>query len=192
MSQFTHINASGEANMVDVSAKAETVREARTEAFVQMSAETLELIVSGSHHKGDVFATARIARIQAAKKWRHSHDANDYSRWDGWLQDLDDPIAREQKRKKKTKVELPKIPTEDMALFQRWVPFWHDSLTTKPTKEEFYRLPGHGDLSARQAIGLDQYECKNVNKNLRADTIAQLFQTYLVYRGRRQVEQWGV
>ena len=55
MSQFTHINASGEANMVDVSAKAETVREARAEAFVKMSAETLQLIVSGSHHKGDVF-----------------------------------------------------------------------------------------------------------------------------------------
>ena len=37
MSEFTHINASGEANMVDVSAKAETVREARAEAFVKMS-----------------------------------------------------------------------------------------------------------------------------------------------------------
>ena len=68
MSQFTHINASGEANMVDVSAKAETVREARAEAFVHMSSETLELIMNGSHHKGDVFATARIAGIQAAKK----------------------------------------------------------------------------------------------------------------------------
>lgn len=68
MSELTHINASGEANMVDVSAKAETVREARAEAFVQMAAETLELIVSGQHHKGDVFATARIAGIQAAKK----------------------------------------------------------------------------------------------------------------------------
>ncbi|NOH95407.1 cyclic pyranopterin monophosphate synthase MoaC [Vibrio sp. 99-70-13A1] len=68
MSQFTHINASGEANMVDVSAKAETVREARAEAFVQMLPETLELIMNGSHHKGDVFATARIAGIQAAKK----------------------------------------------------------------------------------------------------------------------------
>ncbi|MBN3494310.1 cyclic pyranopterin monophosphate synthase MoaC [Vibrio neptunius] len=68
MSEFTHINASGEANMVDVSAKAETVREARAEAFVHMKPETLELIVSGSHHKGDVFATARIAGIQAAKK----------------------------------------------------------------------------------------------------------------------------
>ena len=68
MTQFTHINASGEANMVDVSAKAETVREARAEAFVHMAPETLQLIVSGQHHKGDVFATARIAGIQAAKK----------------------------------------------------------------------------------------------------------------------------
>ena len=68
MSNFTHINASGEANMVDVSAKQETVREARAEAFVHMAPETLKLIVSGSHHKGDVFATARIAGIQAAKK----------------------------------------------------------------------------------------------------------------------------
>ncbi|MCC4800377.1 molybdenum cofactor biosynthesis protein C [Enterovibrio norvegicus] len=68
MSKFTHINASGEANMVDVSAKAETVREARAEAYIDMAPETLELIVSGSHHKGDVFATARIAGIQAAKR----------------------------------------------------------------------------------------------------------------------------
>ncbi len=66
--KFTHINASGEANMVDVSAKQETVREARAEAWVSMSAKTLQLIVSGDHHKGDVFATARIAGIQAAKK----------------------------------------------------------------------------------------------------------------------------
>ena len=54
--------------MVDVSAEQETVREARAEAFVHMAPETLKLIVSGSHHKGDVFATARIAGIQAAKK----------------------------------------------------------------------------------------------------------------------------
>ncbi|SKA48135.1 cyclic pyranopterin monophosphate synthase MoaC [Enterovibrio nigricans] len=68
MSGFTHINASGEANMVDVSGKAETVREARAEAYIDMAPETLELIVSGKHHKGDVFATARIAGIQAAKR----------------------------------------------------------------------------------------------------------------------------
>ena len=68
MSQLTHINAAGEAHMVDVSAKAETVREARAEAFVTMLPETLAMIIDGSHHKGDVFATARIAGIQAAKK----------------------------------------------------------------------------------------------------------------------------
>lgn len=68
MSELTHINASGEAHMVDVSAKQDTVREARAEAFVEMRADTLELIISGSHHKGDVFATARIAGIQAAKR----------------------------------------------------------------------------------------------------------------------------
>lgn len=68
MQQFTHINSSGEANMVDVSNKAETVREARAEAFVTMSEQTLNMILSGQHHKGDVFATARIAGIQAAKR----------------------------------------------------------------------------------------------------------------------------
>ncbi|KAB7897857.1 cyclic pyranopterin monophosphate synthase MoaC [Rouxiella sp. S1S-2] len=68
MSSLTHINASGEAHMVDVSAKAETVREARAEAYVSMAASTLAMIVKGDHHKGDVFATARIAGIQAAKK----------------------------------------------------------------------------------------------------------------------------
>ncbi len=53
MSQLTHINAAGEAHMVDVSAKAETVREARAEAFVTMLPETLAMIIDGSHHKGD-------------------------------------------------------------------------------------------------------------------------------------------
>ncbi|EKF9177543.1 cyclic pyranopterin monophosphate synthase MoaC [Vibrio cholerae] len=68
MSQLTHINASGEVNMVDVSNKADTVREARAEAYVRMAPATLQLILSGQHHKGDVFATARIAGIQAAKR----------------------------------------------------------------------------------------------------------------------------
>ncbi|VFS64444.1 Molybdenum cofactor biosynthesis protein C [Raoultella planticola] len=45
----------------------ETVREARAEAYVEMRPETLAMIIDGSHHKGDVFATARIAGIQAAK-----------------------------------------------------------------------------------------------------------------------------
>ena len=67
-SEFTHINADGNAHMVDVTDKAVTEREARAEAYIEMAAETLEMIMSGSHHKGDVFATARIAGIQAAKK----------------------------------------------------------------------------------------------------------------------------
>lgn len=68
MSSLTHINAAGEAHMVDVSSKADTVREARAEAFVVMLPATLEMILAGQHHKGDVFATARIAGIQAAKR----------------------------------------------------------------------------------------------------------------------------
>ena len=68
MTQFTHINSQGAANMVDVSGKSETVREARAEALVTMSQETLSMILKGQHHKGDVFATARIAGIQAAKR----------------------------------------------------------------------------------------------------------------------------
>ncbi len=68
MNQFTHINAQGEANMVDVSAKEDTVREARAEVFVEMHPNTLQMIMDGAHHKGDVFATARIAGIQAAKR----------------------------------------------------------------------------------------------------------------------------
>ncbi|MBP8118909.1 cyclic pyranopterin monophosphate synthase MoaC [Shewanella sp. SW36] len=65
---FTHINADGNAHMVDVTEKAVTEREARAEAFIEMASTTLEMIMSGSHHKGDVFATARIAGIQAAKR----------------------------------------------------------------------------------------------------------------------------
>ncbi|MEL0628892.1 cyclic pyranopterin monophosphate synthase MoaC [Psychromonas aquatilis] len=65
---FTHINQEGKANMVDVTTKEVTVREAVAEAYVEMAEETLMLIVNGQHHKGDVFATARIAGIMAAKK----------------------------------------------------------------------------------------------------------------------------
>lgn len=66
--RFTHINADGNAHMVDVTEKAVTEREARAEAFIDMTPTTLAMIMNGSHHKGDVFATARIAGIQAAKK----------------------------------------------------------------------------------------------------------------------------
>ncbi|MWP48494.1 MULTISPECIES: cyclic pyranopterin monophosphate synthase MoaC [unclassified Gilliamella] len=65
---FSHINQRGEAYMVDVSEKLITTREARAESLVLMNAKTLKMIIEGKHHKGDVFATARIAGIQAAKK----------------------------------------------------------------------------------------------------------------------------
>ena len=68
MSKLTHINSNGEAQMVDVSDKDSTMREAKAGARVVMQSNTLELIVSGSHKKGDVLSVAKIAGIQAAKK----------------------------------------------------------------------------------------------------------------------------
>lgn len=68
MNPLTHLNASGEAHMVDVTAKPVTEREARAEAFVTMTAETLAQLLGDNHPKGDVLAVARIAGIMAAKK----------------------------------------------------------------------------------------------------------------------------
>ncbi len=68
MSQLTHLDSQGHAHMVDVGSKDETERSATAEAFVEMLPETLALIDSGNHKKGDVLAVARIAGIQAAKK----------------------------------------------------------------------------------------------------------------------------
>ncbi|MDO6762167.1 cyclic pyranopterin monophosphate synthase MoaC [Agarivorans sp. 1_MG-2023] len=68
MSEFTHINASGEAIMVDVSDKTETSRIAKAQARVNINQQTVASLVNGEQHKGDVFACARIAGIQAAKK----------------------------------------------------------------------------------------------------------------------------
>ncbi len=68
---LTHIDAKGEAAMVDVADKAVTERIAIAESAVTMNAETLALIISGNAKKGDVLATARIAGIMAAKK---THD----------------------------------------------------------------------------------------------------------------------
>jgi|SRR5271154_396905 len=65
---LTHIDAKGEARMVDVSAKPVTERIAVAEGRVVMSMTTLELIVSGNAKKGDVLGTARIAGIMAAKR----------------------------------------------------------------------------------------------------------------------------
>ncbi|GGO88309.1 cyclic pyranopterin monophosphate synthase accessory protein [Marinobacterium nitratireducens] len=68
MSGLTHLDEKGHARMVDVSEKAVTHREAVARAEVRMLPETLALILSGGHKKGDVLAVARIAGIQAAKR----------------------------------------------------------------------------------------------------------------------------
>ena len=68
MSKLSHINAKGEAHMVDVSAKEVTNRTAIAMARVSMKPATLKLIQSGTAKKGDVLATARLAGILAAKK----------------------------------------------------------------------------------------------------------------------------
>lgn len=68
MGQLTHLNEAGQAQMVDVTDKAVTQRQATAEATITMLPATLKLIVDGGHKKGDVFAVARIAGVQAAKK----------------------------------------------------------------------------------------------------------------------------
>ena len=65
---LTHLGASGEARMVDVSEKTSTERVAVAEGRVIMSKATLDLVVSGNAKKGDVLGTARIAGIMAAKR----------------------------------------------------------------------------------------------------------------------------
>lgn len=66
--RLTHIDASGAANMVDVSDKAATTRMAVAEGAVVMRPETLALIREGDAKKGDVIGTARLAGIMAAKR----------------------------------------------------------------------------------------------------------------------------
>jgi cyclic pyranopterin phosphate synthase len=68
MGQLTHLDAQGNAHMVDVGGKSVTNRSATASAIVTMLPATMQLIVSGGHKKGDVIAVARIAGIQAAKK----------------------------------------------------------------------------------------------------------------------------
>jgi cyclic pyranopterin phosphate synthase len=68
MAKLTHLDESGQAHMVDVGTKDITQRQATAEALIDLKPETLKLILEGGHKKGDVFAVARIAGIQAAKK----------------------------------------------------------------------------------------------------------------------------
>jgi cyclic pyranopterin monophosphate synthase len=65
---LSHLDASGQARMVDVGEKEPTTRWARARAVVQMSPEAASRVVSGDNPKGDVIAVARIAAIQAAKR----------------------------------------------------------------------------------------------------------------------------
>ena len=65
--KLTHVDESGDANMVDVGAKPISERIAEAKAEVQMNPETLALILTNSFEKGDVVSTARIAGIMAAK-----------------------------------------------------------------------------------------------------------------------------
>jgi cyclic pyranopterin phosphate synthase len=66
--KLTHLRASGEAHMVDVSAKPATERVALAEGFVRMAPKTLDIVLKGDAKKGDVLGAARIAGILAAKR----------------------------------------------------------------------------------------------------------------------------
>lgn len=65
---FSHIDKNGEIQMVDVSEKFDTVRIARAHAKVKMKRETLEALIDGKNPKGNVFTTAKLAGIMAAKR----------------------------------------------------------------------------------------------------------------------------
>ena len=66
--EFTHLDAQGQARMVDVTAKQPTVRSATAVASVRTSAEVVEALRTGTVPKGDVLAVARVAGIAAVKK----------------------------------------------------------------------------------------------------------------------------
>jgi cyclic pyranopterin phosphate synthase len=68
MKRLTHIGTDGRAQMVDVSAKPMSKRRAMAAGKIRLQRETLDLIASNQIAKGNVFATARIAGIQAAKQ----------------------------------------------------------------------------------------------------------------------------
>lgn len=68
MSKLTHFNQEGDAHMVDVADKAATHRRAVASGQIRMQPQTLDLIQSGGHKKGDVLGVARLAGIMAAKR----------------------------------------------------------------------------------------------------------------------------
>jgi cyclic pyranopterin phosphate synthase len=68
MNKLTHFDETGQAHMVDVGQKAHTHRIATATGSIQMQKSTFDMVMSGSHKKGDVIGIARIAAIQATKK----------------------------------------------------------------------------------------------------------------------------
>ena len=70
-SVFTHFDSAGNARMVDVSAKGETVRRATAKGQITLSPQAYTMVCAGSMKKGDVLGVARIAGIMAAKKVDH-------------------------------------------------------------------------------------------------------------------------
>ena len=68
MNSLTHINARGDAHMVDISTKPITTRIASAAGWIDMQPKTLAMITGGNHTKGDVLGVARLAGITAAKR----------------------------------------------------------------------------------------------------------------------------
>lgn len=68
MTKLSHVDTSGQANMVDVTDKQTTVRTALAEGYVSMSAEAIEQVSANTNKKGDVITTAKLAGIMGAKK----------------------------------------------------------------------------------------------------------------------------
>ena len=71
MEGLSHVDEQGRARMVDVSAKADTEREAVARGIVLMRPETLKLVAEGGISKGEVLSVARVAGIMAAKNTPH-------------------------------------------------------------------------------------------------------------------------
>ena len=68
MNKLTHFDETGQAHMVDVGQKASTHRIATATGSIHMQKSTFDMVLSGTHKKGDVIGIARIAAIQATKK----------------------------------------------------------------------------------------------------------------------------
>ena len=71
MSRLSHIGSDGRAQMVDVSQKPQSARTAIAKGKIKLARKTLDLISKDQIAKGNVFATARLAGIQAAKQTAH-------------------------------------------------------------------------------------------------------------------------